>query len=469
VRCMRTAIRSVLGLLAFAAALTVPAPTMVSASTAVTPRPAAEPLVYHRNVYVGTVPAKMGTRMVPDKSRPIYKNVAKPIYGPKYETRTERYISGYTTVRVVVGEEPIYATRYETRTERYISGYTTTRVPVGEEPIYATRQVCAERWRSTCVRYVSQRYVAGYRTVYATRSTPVYATRTVRVPAGTYVAGYRTVYGTKSVPTYATRTVQVKVCSACVIEGYTRTMVLDGYELKSETYQISPARTITDSTSWSCNAPVGKGCSNHAAHYSASYGIWFYFSSHSDGSCVQNCTPPPATAGKPTVCPAGSVLAGQAIPADGNCNPPPPPARCPAGSELAGQVVPASGNCNPTPPPPPRCPAGSVLAGQVVPASGNCNPSASISIVPLTVTASSHNLTTGAAKPAITGTASPNVARSGETCTTNYTASSPAGTYWTRCSGGSASGYSVSYIAGSITVSDPAAPPSVEREPVNPT
>ena len=72
---------------------------------------------------------------------------------------------------------------------------------------------------------------------------------------------------------------------------------------------------------------------------------------------------------------------------------------------------------------------------------------------PLTVTASSHALTAGATVPTITGTPSVNgVSRTGETCTTTYTPSSPAGTYPTTCSGGTASGYSITYVPGSITV-----------------
>ena len=72
---------------------------------------------------------------------------------------------------------------------------------------------------------------------------------------------------------------------------------------------------------------------------------------------------------------------------------------------------------------------------------------------PLVVTASSHTVTVGASVPTITGTPSVNgVSRTGETCTTTYTPSSPAGTYPTTCSGGTASGYSITYVPGSITV-----------------
>ncbi len=72
---------------------------------------------------------------------------------------------------------------------------------------------------------------------------------------------------------------------------------------------------------------------------------------------------------------------------------------------------------------------------------------------PLTVTASSHTLIVGANAPTITGTPSVNgVSRSGETCTTTYTSSSPVGTYPTTCSGGSVATYGITYVAGVITV-----------------
>ena len=74
--------------------------------------------------------------------------------------------------------------------------------------------------------------------------------------------------------------------------------------------------------------------------------------------------------------------------------------------------------------------------------------------VALTVTASSHTLTAGDAVPTITGSPSVSgIARTGETCTTTYTTSSAAGTYPTTCSGGTAAGYAITYLAGTITVS----------------
>jgi len=77
---------------------------------------------------------------------------------------------------------------------------------------------------------------------------------------------------------------------------------------------------------------------------------------------------------------------------------------------------------------------------------------------PLTVTASSHTVALGAAVPTITGSPSvAGIARSGESCTTTYTPSSPVGTYPTSCSGGTAAGYVVSYVSGSITVNPPPA------------
>ena len=75
-------------------------------------------------------------------------------------------------------------------------------------------------------------------------------------------------------------------------------------------------------------------------------------------------------------CPEGSKLAGQPIPADGNCNPTVVVDKCPEGSKLAGQPIPADKNCNPSGPPivEDKCPPGSILAGQAIPADKNCNP-----------------------------------------------------------------------------------------------
>lgn len=44
---------------------------------------------------------------------------------------------------------------------------------------------------------------------------------------------------------------------------------------------------------------------------------------------------------EPPSCPAGSVLAGQPVPVDGECDP-----RCPAGTTYAGQPIPANGQCD---------------------------------------------------------------------------------------------------------------------------
>ena len=78
--------------------------------------------------------------------------------------------------------------------------------------------------------------------------------------------------------------------------------------------------------------------------------------------------------------------------------------------------------------------------------------------LPLNVTASSHTLTAGAAVPTITGAPSVSgVSRTGETCTTTYTTSSAAGTYPTTCAGGAATGYAITYVAGTITVNAAAA------------
>lgn len=54
---------------------------------------------------------------------------------------------------------------------------------------------------------------------------------------------------------------------------------------------------------------------------------------------INRCCPPI----EPPKCPAGTPLAGQPVPADGECTP-----KCPAGTELAGQPQPANGDCNPT-------------------------------------------------------------------------------------------------------------------------
>lgn len=73
---------------------------------------------------------------------------------------------------------------------------------------------------------------------------------------------------------------------------------------------------------------------------------------------------------------------------------------------------------------------------------------------PLTVTASSHAVNVGDPVPSITGTPSVNgVNRTGETCSTTYTTQSVPGSYPTTCTGGTASGYSITYVAGSVTVS----------------
>jgi len=78
---------------------------------------------------------------------------------------------------------------------------------------------------------------------------------------------------------------------------------------------------------------------------------------------------------------------------------------------------------------------------------------------PLTVTASSHTVTAGDPVPALVGSPSiAGVARSGESCSTTYTTSSDAGTYPVTCSGGTALGYSIAYVAGSITAAT--APPA---------
>ncbi len=61
---------------------------------------------------------------------------------------------------------------------------------------------------------------------------------------------------------------------------------------------------------------------------------------------INRCCPEIA----PPTCPAGTALAGQPMPQNGECDP-----RCPAGSQLAGQIMPQNGDCNPTKPS--ACPA----------------------------------------------------------------------------------------------------------------
>lgn len=80
---------------------------------------------------------------------------------------------------------------------------------------------------------------------------------------------------------------------------------------------------------------------------------------------------------------------------------------------------------------------------------------ATLSIDPrsrLTVTAPSPAVTVGDPTPTMTGTPSiADVTRTGETCTTTYTSSSPAGAYPVTCSGGTATGYDITYVAGVLT------------------
>ncbi len=76
--------------------------------------------------------------------------------------------------------------------------------------------------------------------------------------------------------------------------------------------------------------------------------------------------------------------------------------------------------------------------------------------LPLTVTASSHLLSPGDPVPSISASSTDDgVTRANETCSTTYTTSSPVGVYPTTCSGGSAAGYSITYVDGLITVAAP--------------
>jgi hypothetical protein len=73
-------------------------------------------------------------------------------------------------------------------------------------------------------------------------------------------------------------------------------------------------------------------------------------------------------------CPTGTILEGQPIPADKNCNPTVVVEKCPTGTILEGQPIPADKNCNPTVVVE-KCPTGTILEGQPIPADKNCNPS----------------------------------------------------------------------------------------------
>ena len=83
----------------------------------------------------------------------------------------------------------------------------------------------------------------------------------------------------------------------------------------------------------------------------------------------------------------------------------------------------------------------------------------------LTVTASSHQIYAGDPVPTISGSPSVSgVARTGETCTTTYTTTSPVATYTTSCSGGTADGYVIAYTDGSVVA---ATPPVAPDAPTN--
>jgi hypothetical protein len=77
----------------------------------------------------------------------------------------------------------------------------------------------------------------------------------------------------------------------------------------------------------------------------------------------------------------------------------------------------------------------------------------------LTVTANDKTRVVGAADPAFTYTANPSVTfTTAPVCTSTATASSPVGTYPITCTGAVAAGYTISYVAGTLTIS--ATPPS---------
>jgi titin len=85
----------------------------------------------------------------------------------------------------------------------------------------------------------------------------------------------------------------------------------------------------------------------------------------------------------------------------------------------------------------------------------------------LTVTASSHQIYAGDPVPTISGSPSVSgVARTGETCTTTYTTTSPVATYTSSCSGGTADGYVIAYSNGSVTATTPPVAPDAPTNAV---
>lgn len=82
------------------------------------------------------------------------------------------------------------------------------------------------------------------------------------------------------------------------------------------------------------------------------------------------------------------------------------------------------------------------------------NGSMTVQPAPAVVTANDQSITVGSAIPALTYSTSPSTVDFTTTpaCTTTATSSSPAGTYPITCSGGVSANYTLSYVAGTLTV-----------------
>jgi Flp pilus assembly protein TadG len=78
---------------------------------------------------------------------------------------------------------------------------------------------------------------------------------------------------------------------------------------------------------------------------------------------------------------------------------------------------------------------------------------ASVTSTPLTITANNQTRVVGAADPAFTSVVSPSVSlTTPATCSSTATVLSPIGSYPITCSGAVLAGYSISYVAGTLTV-----------------
>lgn len=108
-----------------------------------------------------------------------------------------------------------------------------------------------------------------------------------------------------------------------------------------------PSRAQPAGTNATCHCPPASLCPQNYEEYSnpslARMPPKFIYGLDGTARCCPIINPP--------ACPSGTLLEGQPVPPDGNCNP-----VCPAGTTLAGQAIPPDGNCNPAAPPP-QCPA----------------------------------------------------------------------------------------------------------------